>query len=133
MQPANKFSPSLPYIPDDKLRYITSKEIADEAETNLVEAEDDAAYAEMARQGKENEPYDECDSQYVEYGRHARLTIKEVREIYDNLPPTDKANVKAAALRFVALVKQYKPFTNYDFDDGLMDVARLGVFVAHNQ
>jgi hypothetical protein len=112
-----------------KLHYVTSREIAEKAEKDLIKAEEIRA----AFTGDGDEPSEDCGGQYVEYGHRARLTIKEVRAIYDDLPPTDKVNVKAAALRFVALVKQYKPFTNYDFDDGLMDVCRLGVFVAHNQ
>jgi hypothetical protein len=108
-----------------KLHYVTHREIIEKAEKDLVKAEDIKA----AFTGDGDEPGEDCGGQYVELGRRARLALKEVREIYDNLPPKDKANVKAAALRFVALVKQYKPFTNYDFDDGLMDVARLGVFI----
>jgi hypothetical protein len=104
-------------------RYITAREIAAIAEANLVKAED------MERRAEGYDPDESgCDSQPLKLsGVH--LTMKEVRAIYDNLPPADKANVKAAALRFVALVKQYKKHTTYDFDDGLMDVARLGVFI----
>jgi hypothetical protein len=65
---------------------------------------------------------------YVDYGK-VRLTIKEVRAIYDDLPPKDKQGVKALARKFVELTKKEKYTVPYTFDDGLMDVARLGVFI----
>jgi hypothetical protein len=104
-----------------KLRYVTSEEIIKIAEDDLTAAEELGAML-------EDDPCEENEPQFVRLSK-ARLTAKEVRAIYDDLPDKDRANVKELARKFVAMVKRDKPFTAYDFDDGLMDVARLGVFI----
>jgi hypothetical protein len=112
-------------ISGKRIGYITTREMIKIAEDDLVAAEEIGAKL-------TNDPCEENEPQFITYNK-VRLTQKEVRAIYDDLPDKDRANVKELARKFVAMVKRDKPFTAYDFDDGLMDVCRLGVFVAHNQ
>jgi hypothetical protein len=97
-------------------------------EDRIIDTEDTEMLLAAYLNGADCEPVTESRS--VKHGK-AELTMKEVRAIYDDLPELDRRNVKALARKFVELAKCEKSgnLEPYTFDDGLMDVARLGVFI----
>jgi uncharacterized protein YfbU (UPF0304 family) len=97
-------------------------------EERIIDTEDTEMLLAAYLDGADCEPVTE--SRCVEHDG-AKLTMKEVRAIYDDLPERDRRTVKALARKFVELAKCEKSgnLEPYTFDDGLMDVARLGVFI----
>jgi hypothetical protein len=97
-------------------------------EDRIIDTEDTETLLAAYLDGADCEPV--AESRCVKHGK-AKLTMKEVRAIYDDLPERDRRNVKALARKFVELAKCEKSgnLEPYTFDDGLMDVARLGVFI----
>jgi hypothetical protein len=97
-------------------------------EERIIDTEDTETLLAAYLDGADCEPVTE--SRCVKHGK-AKLTMKEVRAIYDDLPACDKLAVKVLARKFVELAKCEKSgnLEPYTFDDGLMDVARLGVFI----
>jgi DNA-binding GntR family transcriptional regulator len=65
---------------------------------------------------------------YIKHGC-TRLSMDEVRAIYDALDEDDRQAVAELAFHFVWLAKDDEELDDYNFDDALVDVARLGVFI----
>jgi hypothetical protein len=101
------------YVPEQKIREI--------AEAHLTIPDD--IYEEHERKSG-----DMSDRDLIYCG--AKLTPDEVRKIYDKLDITAQKYPRGLALKFVELNRKRAPHTTYNFDDGLVDVARVGMFLS---
>ena len=104
--------------------YVSTQKIIDEAENSLVRAEADKGrvyVGGMFLEATEKPRQLEYQGQF--------LSIDELRAIYDKLSGKDQGFIKALAIKFVEHTKRLFPYTSYNFDDGLLDVARWGLWL----